>query len=240
MPVGSPTSTRSNSPAEGEPNSVLSRSMSTSSSNSLVRKNEAGTLGMGSETRLSRSRSLSVSLQQERESQRDATSQHKRKKRALNREVSMSRVFKAKSKAPAPGLDDAGLVFGLPTDLLGVKDKDKTRSHATGRGKGKGKVKAVDESVMTLVEATPPVNRTNSFSGASVPRMVLAPGSGNAGDTNADMDVDLWESELPKSRDVIMGAAGGTEAEDDDAILVVETPTKVKRRPRMTKMAGGG
>ena len=211
--------------------------MSTSSSNSLVRKNDAGALGVAGANRLSRSRSLSVSLQQERESQRDATSQQKRKKRALNREVSMSRVFKAKSKAPTPSSDNAGLVFGPPTDLLGVKDKDKRHIHAIV--KGKGKLKATDESEITLVEATPSMNRTNSFSGAFVPRILLAPESESARDGNGDMDVDLWESELPKSRDVIMGAAGGSETEED-AILVVETPTKVKQKSRVTKLAGGG
>ena len=211
--------------------------MSTSSSNSLVRKNDAGALGVAGANRLSRSRSLSVSLQQERESQRDATSQQKRKKRALNREVSMSRVFKAKSKAPTPSSDNAGLVFGPPTDLLGVKDKDKRHIHAIV--KGKGKLKATDESEITLVEATPSINRTNSFSGAFVPRILLAPESESARDGNGDMDVDLWESELPKSRDVIMGAAGDSKTEED-AILVVETPTKVKQKSRVTKLAGGG
>ena len=149
----------------------------------------------------------------------------------------MSRVFKAKSKAPTPSSDNAGLVFGPPTDLLGVKDKDKRHMH--GIVKGKGKARVMDEGEITLVEATPSMNRTNSFSGTFVPRMVLAPASESAGDGNGDMDVDLWESELPKSRDVIMDAAGGSEAEED-AILVVETPTKVKRKSRATKLAGGG
>ncbi len=217
MSIRSQPSTRSNSPAEGDPNSTLSRSISTSSSS------------------LSRSRSLSVSLQQERESQRDATNQQKRKKRALNREVSMSRVFRAKSKAPTPALDSAG---GPPTGL-GAKvnfSKDKRPSYPVG--KGKGKTKAVDESEITLVEATPALNRTKSFSvGPSIPRVELAPGIEGAEQENADMDMDVWESELPESKDIIMGADG---TNDGDAIFVVDTPTKVKRRPGLTKSAAGG
>ena len=222
IPIHSQPSTRSNSPAEGDPNSALPRSMSTSSSS------------------LSRSRSLSVSLQQERESQRDATNQQKRKKRALNREVSMSRVFRAKSKAPTPASDSAGMAFGPPTGL-GAKDnfsKDKRQSYALAKGKVKGKAKAVDESEITLVEATPALNRTKSFSvGTSIPRVELAPGIEGAERENADMDMDVWESELPKSRDVIMGASG---TDDSDAVFVIDTPTKVKRRPGVTKSAVGG
>ena len=220
MPIHSEPSTRSNSPAEDDPNSTLSRSISTSSSS------------------LSRSRSLSVSLQQERESRRDTTNQQKRKKRALNREVSMSRVFRAKSKGPTPALDNAGLVFGPPT-ALGAKDnfsKDKRLSYAVGRGKGKAK--AVDESEITLVEATPVLNRTKSFAvDTSIPRVELAPEIEGAEQENAAIDMDVWESELPKSRDVIMGADG---TDDGDSIFVVDTPTKVKRRPTATKSAAGG
>ena len=119
MPIWSEPSTRYNSPAERDPDSTLSRSISTSSSS------------------LSRSRSLSVSLQQERESRRDTTNQQKRKlKRALNREVSVSRVLRAKSKTSTPALDNAGLVFGPPTGL-GAGDnfpKGKRPSYAVGGG----------------------------------------------------------------------------------------------------------
>ncbi|KAK2459255.1 hypothetical protein APHAL10511_008732 [Amanita phalloides] len=207
---GEVVDTRPNSPIQGEPASSLSRSASTSSS--LKRKSEALEDG----NRLSRSRSLSVSLQQERESQRDASVQQKSKKRTLNREVSMSRVFRAKSKGSTLGPQSADQAFGAAVGLAVLGAKEKQPSH--------GKTKTVGERQITLVQATPVANRIKSFSGGRV-KPIMVPGSEDAGGGEGSIDVDVWESELPRSKDIIMGA-GGTE---EDVVLVSETPTKVKR-----------
>ena len=216
LEVKSQPSTRSNSPTGSESASVFSHPASTMSS--LKQKNDV----LEHATSLSRSRSLSVSLQQERESQRDATNQLKSKKRTLNREVSMSRVFRAKSKGATPGPNSTGLVFGTALGL-GGKGKDKRLSYV----KGKGITANEKNSDVTLVDATPVKNRIKALSSTSVGGRLksrLELGREDGGNVDAEMDVDDWESELPKSRDVIMGPRDT----DGDVVLVAETPRKVK------------
>ncbi|KAF8633203.1 hypothetical protein AX15_001471 [Amanita polypyramis BW_CC] len=220
---------RANSPAESELASVFSHSVSAAPS--VKRKNDA----LGHTGRLSRSRSLSVSLQQERESQRDATNQQKSKKRALNREVSMSRVFRAKSKGSTRGAESTGLVFGATTGL-GGREKDKRQNSIKGR----------DEKDVTLVQATPVKNKIKVLSSASAARLGgglksrLTSGHEDNSSVDAETEVDVWESELPKSTDIIMGAGDP----DGDIVLVAETPKKVKptttKAATWTKMANRG
>ncbi|KAM6496536.1 hypothetical protein JOM56_007009 [Amanita muscaria] len=227
--IQSTASTRSNSPVEGESVSSLSRSISTSSS--LRRKSEADV----GNSRLSRSRSLSVSLQQERESQRDASHQHKSKKRTLNREVSMS--FRAKSKGQTPGPENPFLTFGIASGLGVGGQKPLGTNH---KGKGKGAAAKVDAEI-TLVEATPMKNRIKAFSTASmtslgkeaIPKMAIGQDQGRY--EKLDVDADIWESELPKTGDIIVR----TEGEDDEVMLVAETPTKVKSRTKALAVKRG-
>ncbi|KAF8624202.1 hypothetical protein AX17_007191 [Amanita inopinata Kibby_2008] len=259
----SQASTRPNSPSGGggdvdmETGSGVPRSLVTEApASGLTAKKRhehtsaiVGSSSSSSSHPLSRSRSLSVSLQQERESQRGATTAQKSKKRALNREVSMSRVFRAKSKGPSEAT-----ALDLPSSKLrdGVTAKTGLREKGHGR-LAKGKEKADGAQGIMLVEATPMKSRIRARSRSSVAVVSGLPvkGGGHGGQAvveSEDVDAD-WNSELPSSTDILVRgpsrgvgagqagtgmeeAKGGTSGDrdrgggGDGMVLVAETPRK--------------
>lgn len=160
----------------------------------------------------SRSRSISVSLAQERESQRaGSVGAGAPKKRVLNREISMSRVFKAKARGE-------GVVPAKSSD------ENKTRSSHTTSNQGtytKG-LSTKDQGV-TLVAATPTKPKVKSRSRLTTrsQTMVLE-------------EEEDWD--LPGSSDVLLlglgsssegfGEPDGRDTDEDEESTLPVTPSK--------------
>jgi len=137
----------------------------------------------------------------------------------------MSRVFKAKSKGPAPGPERPGPAFGIAS-RLGEKKIEKGKSTAAD---------ARADGEITFVEATPTKHNPRASASSLGKRMKPRTPSGvdTAGTGEMDVDTDIWESELPQPDDIIMRTAT---VNTDEAVLVAETPKKAKSR--METLAG--
>ncbi|KAL4069325.1 hypothetical protein J3A83DRAFT_4250536, partial [Scleroderma citrinum] len=121
----------------------------------------------GSELR-ARSRSLSVSLAQDASSKRSNSGASTTLKRALSREVSMSRTFKPRPNTAPKGPEDAKTLQSRPMPDMGVAKKRGTAAHG-----------------VTLVTATP----TKSGS-CGQPRSIVA------SESNLDMDFEVEDEEI--------------------------------------------
>ena len=133
----------------------------------------------------------------------------------------MSRVFKAKSKGPLAGPERPGPAFGIASHLGEKKCLRKGNPIAAD---------ARAEGEITLVEATPSKNSmrvasTTSLGKRMKPRESIELDAGRSGEM--DVDTDIWESELPQPRDIIVRTAT---VNADEAVLVAETPRKNKPR----------
>lgn len=148
--ASSPATERSASPETANPPQKLSRAPSTSRQHSPALSTASGRSNTTKPrtATLARSRSLSISLEQERREKERAGSVGVNKKRVLNREVSMSRVFKSKPK---------------------IQRTESKKELAVGQEKEKagGKTSSRDMGV-TLVEETPVKPRARSCSQSQV------------------------------------------------------------------------
>jgi hypothetical protein len=140
-----------------------------------------------------RSRSLSVSLAEDAQARRAGTN---KAKKALNREVSMSRVFKPKPKTKSK------------TDINGKGNEgDETnRSHSVGQYRHKRR----DEGV-TLVEATP-VKGSSKARSAPLPVTTsrgvksIRGGLFSKSIDESEEDEEIWD--IPSSPDILLLEAG--------------------------------
>jgi hypothetical protein len=162
----------------------------------------------------SRSRSLSVSLAHDADARRagsvgvgTAT-----KKRALNSEVSMSRVFKDK-----------------PVKTMGG---GKTKSTSTSKATMDLKPQGQAGQGVTLVEATPVKGpRRAQLQRASLLTSTKISQSPTPGRAAGDIEEEDWS--FPSSPDVLSAKAGGTDERpfgDAGQILAGDTPVKNARR----------
>jgi hypothetical protein len=140
-----------------------------------------------------RSRSLSVSLAEDAQARRAGTN---KAKKALNREVSMSRVFKPKTKTKSN------------INGKGNEGDETNRSHSVGQYPRKGH-KRRDEGV-TLVEATP-VKGSSKARSAPLPvttsRGVKSIGGGLFSKSiDEEEDEEIWD--IPSSPDILLLEAG--------------------------------
>lgn len=231
----SDTQPRSSSPmqvdedpdAVARPSLKRRRSSSITSNNSRfpspALSNASASHKTGADTSLarSRSRSLSVSLAQDADSRR-AGSVGATKKPVLNREVSMSRVFKEK---PVRKEDDV-----KRGDLKKAKTISKTMLSILKPPKAQ-----VDGGV-TLVAATPVKGskKTQQLLSFGLPKSARAPLSPTPG--GIDEEEEDWS--LLSSPDVLLLGAGD---EDDNVfdpagkILAADTPVKKGRGTRLYK-----
>ncbi|KAL0953349.1 hypothetical protein HGRIS_004589 [Hohenbuehelia grisea] len=173
-----------------------------------------------------RSRSLSLSLAQEKERGASAAAQLPRK-RVLNREVSMSRVFKTKDK-------------GSKGTTQRVPPKRQPTLEATKPARDEG---------VTLVEATPVKPKATAQSQAGdrgVAMAAMPPRTSSAqllnvgslrqptlsnvldGPARCDHPHDEEEWVITSSPDILLLRPG--KDEDDGAILAEDTPTKKRKR----------
>ncbi|KAJ3502718.1 hypothetical protein NLJ89_g8759 [Agrocybe chaxingu] len=189
----------------------------------------------------SRSRSLSVSLAQEQE-ERERANATQPKKRILNREISMSRVFKPKTK-PKPDVKT-----------------NKTKSEALLLDKSKGKVK---DCGVTLVEETPAKSRIlpsvqsqgtiafgkPTFDFSMKPLDLLGDGKKGSGVKTRLMSVEEEDGDeewmMDGSPDIVLlnpGLSQGRRASvsskvdsDEEVELAPATPSKPSKRKRKRK-----
>lgn len=159
--ASSPATERSTSPEAANPPEKLSRAQSTSRQHSPALSTASGRSNTtkSQAATLSRSRSLSISLEQERREKERAGSVGVNKKRVLNREVSMSRVFKSKPK-------------------MQRTESKKELTAGQGKEKAGGKTNSRDVGV-TLVEETPVKPRARSCSQSQVQSQVNSQPAGS-------------------------------------------------------------